>query len=302
MHLGQLRRRDQGARSRHTARWNLLAAAAISAVILIWPARDLVAIAQGAKMDSPPGGDFALYRDAASRWLSGHGFYESWQLTGHYAIWSGASPILYPPVALLLFIPFTFLPACSLVGASGRDDRVEPLAASTYDMDMAIHCAVGSLASNARDGDPRESGHVGAGGSRGRERGCWTCRVGAHQADPWSVCAHWREPTRLVVGARGFRGCQSSVRIDVVRLDPSCWEQRRFAGLLDPGDPGRRTSSHSPCRSSCKEALGGTCRTRPFSARRRLHHDPGAGWLERRRCSSPRAAIGGRLRNKVRDV
>jgi hypothetical protein len=91
-------------------RWNVLAAAAISALILVLPARDLLAIAQGARMDSPPGGDFVLYRDAAARWLGGHGFYQSWQLNGHYAIWGGASPILYPPLALLLFVPFTFLP------------------------------------------------------------------------------------------------------------------------------------------------------------------------------------------------
>ena len=92
-------------------RRSVLAASAISALILMVPARDLLAIAQGAPMDSPPGGDFVLYREAAARWLGGRGFYEGWQLTGHYAIWGGVSPVLYPPLALLLLVPFTFLPA-----------------------------------------------------------------------------------------------------------------------------------------------------------------------------------------------
>jgi hypothetical protein len=83
----------------------------VSALILTFPLRDLLAIAQGAPMDAPFGCDFVLYRDAAVRWLSGGGFYQGWQLTGHYAIWDGGSPILYPPVALVLLVPFTVLPA-----------------------------------------------------------------------------------------------------------------------------------------------------------------------------------------------
>jgi hypothetical protein len=86
-------------------------ALALSALLLSVPARDILAIIGGAPMASPLGGDFAVYRDAAARWLAGGGFYEPWQLTGHYAIWAGGSPILYPPVILLLLIPFTVLPA-----------------------------------------------------------------------------------------------------------------------------------------------------------------------------------------------
>jgi hypothetical protein len=62
-------------------------------------------------MDSPFGGDFTVYRDAAARWLAGGGFYQPWQLAGHYAIWSGPSPVLYPPILLVLLIPFTVLPS-----------------------------------------------------------------------------------------------------------------------------------------------------------------------------------------------
>jgi hypothetical protein len=55
------------------------------------------------------GADFVLYRDAAARWLTGGPFYNPEQLAGAYVIEHGA--ILYPPVALLLFVPFTLLPA-----------------------------------------------------------------------------------------------------------------------------------------------------------------------------------------------
>ena len=91
-----------------TQRWVSLVA---SAVILTFPARDLLAIVLGAPIDSPFGSDFSVYQDAAGRWLAGGGFYQPWQLAGHYAIWGGGSPILYPPVALLLLVPFTILPA-----------------------------------------------------------------------------------------------------------------------------------------------------------------------------------------------
>ena len=32
------------------------------------------------------GGDFRMYRDAAASWLAGDGFYQTWQLAGHYVI------------------------------------------------------------------------------------------------------------------------------------------------------------------------------------------------------------------------
>ena len=59
--------------------------------------------------DSTAGRDFTLYRDATARWLSGGAFYESWQLAGPYTVVHGA--ILYPPPTLVLFAPFTILPA-----------------------------------------------------------------------------------------------------------------------------------------------------------------------------------------------
>jgi hypothetical protein len=88
-------------------RWLALIA---SVSILALPFRDLLAAAQGAPTAAPSGVDFVLYRDAAARWLSGGGFYNSWQVTGHYTIVAGTQPILYPPVVLLLLVPFTVLP------------------------------------------------------------------------------------------------------------------------------------------------------------------------------------------------
>jgi hypothetical protein len=55
------------------------------------------------------GADFSLYRDAASGWLSGARFYPADQLGGPFPLLQSA--ILYPPVALWLFVPFTVLPA-----------------------------------------------------------------------------------------------------------------------------------------------------------------------------------------------
>jgi hypothetical protein len=58
----------------------------------------------------PMGGqDFAMYRDAAARWLSGGGFYLPHQLAGPYPVTMG--DVLYPPTSLLLLAPFTVLPA-----------------------------------------------------------------------------------------------------------------------------------------------------------------------------------------------
>lgn len=54
------------------------------------------------------GGDYNLYRNAASDWLHGGGFYLPRQLGGSYEIAYGDR--LYPPTSLLLFVPFALLP------------------------------------------------------------------------------------------------------------------------------------------------------------------------------------------------
>lgn len=53
--------------------------------------------------------DFVTYRDAAASWLGGTGFYPAYELAGPFAVVD--RQILYPPSALLLFVPFAVLPA-----------------------------------------------------------------------------------------------------------------------------------------------------------------------------------------------
>lgn len=59
-----------------------------------------------------PGGhlgtDYRLYMDATRDWLATGTFYPPHQLAGPYPIEDG--DILYPPVALWLFVPFTVIP------------------------------------------------------------------------------------------------------------------------------------------------------------------------------------------------
>lgn len=54
------------------------------------------------------GWDYQLYMEATSRWLGGGSFYEPHQVAGPYEVAHG--DILYPPVGLWLFVPFTVLP------------------------------------------------------------------------------------------------------------------------------------------------------------------------------------------------
>lgn len=54
------------------------------------------------------GHDFTLYRDAASSWLAGTGFYHPYQFAPYVIT---EREILYPPTSLILFAPFTVLPA-----------------------------------------------------------------------------------------------------------------------------------------------------------------------------------------------
>jgi hypothetical protein len=54
--------------------------------------------------------DFLFDRDLAERWLTTGSFYQPHQLTGRYVINPLTDP-LYPPSALLLFVPFVYLPA-----------------------------------------------------------------------------------------------------------------------------------------------------------------------------------------------
>jgi hypothetical protein len=82
-------------------------AVALSAAMLLLPVISLAAL--GHWIPQPFGVDFDLYTGAAARWLAGGSFYAPYQLAGPYSI--SAGDILYPPVGLWLFVPFTVLPA-----------------------------------------------------------------------------------------------------------------------------------------------------------------------------------------------
>jgi hypothetical protein len=64
-------------------------------------------------LEQPFGVDFQLYRDVTNRWLAGGPFFEPYQVAGPYDIRAG--DVLYPPVALWLFVPFA-VPAGVLAG------------------------------------------------------------------------------------------------------------------------------------------------------------------------------------------
>jgi len=82
---------------------------AVSLLILLLPLRDFIDALALPNLNGYGGVDYRLYMDAATRWLQGGSYFEPYQLAGPYQI--SAGDILYPPFALVLFVPFTFLPA-----------------------------------------------------------------------------------------------------------------------------------------------------------------------------------------------
>ena len=88
------------------ARWTRAAIAALALAIL---AMALPTLSRVPSLHGYTAVDYRMYMDAASGWLSGAPFYPTYQLAGPYPITLG--DVLYPPVSLWLFVPFTFLPA-----------------------------------------------------------------------------------------------------------------------------------------------------------------------------------------------
>ncbi len=86
---------------------------AVTGAVLIFTAWEIVQLAS----DLQPGAlgvDLHTYLAATRHWLGTGSFYNPRQLAGHYAI-EGASAtysgdILYPPIAIVLFLPFLMLP------------------------------------------------------------------------------------------------------------------------------------------------------------------------------------------------
>jgi hypothetical protein len=60
--------------------------------------------------DGQFGQDYVYYRDLGARWLADGSFYRPDQLIGPYDV-TLMGDVLYPPPALLLFVPLSFLPA-----------------------------------------------------------------------------------------------------------------------------------------------------------------------------------------------
>jgi len=55
--------------------------------------------------------DYVFYRDVGAQWLADGSFYAPRQLTGQPYEHLPMSDVIYPPTALVLFVPFVFLPA-----------------------------------------------------------------------------------------------------------------------------------------------------------------------------------------------
>lgn len=81
----------------------------VSLLILVLPLRDFLDALALPNLNGYGGVDYRLYMDATTRWLHGGSYFEAYQLAGPYQI--SAGDILYPPLTLILFVPFTVLPA-----------------------------------------------------------------------------------------------------------------------------------------------------------------------------------------------
>ena len=89
-------------------------AAAVLAVMVgieaVWLAANVI----GGDPTWTLGMDFVFYRDVGARWLADGSYYLPYQLAGPYHVTlltdPGTGDVLYPPNALLLFVPFAVLP------------------------------------------------------------------------------------------------------------------------------------------------------------------------------------------------
>jgi hypothetical protein len=81
----------------------------LTIVILTAQIPALMAVMQTTDWNGYGATDYEIYMAATRRWLAGDSFYVPDQLSGPYSLALGH--VLYPPIALWLFVPFTFLPA-----------------------------------------------------------------------------------------------------------------------------------------------------------------------------------------------
>src|SRR6185437_5590457 len=88
--------------------WLRLVCGAIAVALLLYGAWTVARLDREAVLGAF-GLDRRIYLVATERWLAGASFYEPYQLTGPYPI--DRFEILYPPVLLVVLVPFTVLPA-----------------------------------------------------------------------------------------------------------------------------------------------------------------------------------------------
>ncbi len=86
----------------------IIVPATLTGVFAVVAVFSLVLLLTEVRFASTPGSDFAIYHDAAARWLAGGPFYNPEQVAGPYTTIGG--DVMYPPVGLLLFVPFVYLP------------------------------------------------------------------------------------------------------------------------------------------------------------------------------------------------
>jgi hypothetical protein len=89
-------------------RWLPVICAAIAVGVLLYGAWAIARLDRNAVLGYF-GLDRRIYMVATERWLAGASFYEPYQLAGPYQI--DRIEILYPPILLLVLVPFTVLPA-----------------------------------------------------------------------------------------------------------------------------------------------------------------------------------------------
>jgi hypothetical protein len=89
--------------------WNRSLTIVAIAAFLVAIARAVAYLLLLPSAESSVGNDYQLYVGAAERWVATGVFYQPFQLAGPYQV-MGAGEILYPPIILLLLIPFTVLP------------------------------------------------------------------------------------------------------------------------------------------------------------------------------------------------
>jgi hypothetical protein len=92
-------------------RWSRPVLTALAGGMLFILAWDVVFLVSNATDSMAAAGtDFYFYRDATKTWLATGQFYPAWQTTGPYVLALDHPGILYPPVVLILLVPFAFLP------------------------------------------------------------------------------------------------------------------------------------------------------------------------------------------------